>query len=213
MKKNKKIELYDVDKDFENAISAIKRMYINGDIFICPTDTVHCIGANPLDLLAMKRLQNITRPDFISESIIFIDSLFTLINYIENISEKHLDFLFSIWPNPVSVILKLNKNFQELFEMDQAIFKIPNNRFCLRLLAEIKNPLLCVKLNNNHATCKGYEILKEEYSDIVDAIFYTNKESYNNDSALVDLTNNNPIIIKDNKFRLKRFIDGYTYVS
>ena len=213
MKKNKKIEFYDVDKDFGNAIRAIKRMYFNGNVFIYPTDTVNCIGANPLNLLAIKKLQEITKADFISESTLLIDSLFTLINYIDNISEKHLDFLFSIWPNPVSVILKLNKNFKELFEMDQAIFKIPNNRFCLRLLAEIKNPLLCVKLNNNHATCKGYEILKEEYSDKVDAIFYTNKESYNNDSALVDLTNNKPIIIKDNKFKLKRFIDEYTYVS
>ena len=139
--------------------------------------------------------------------------IFNLINYIDIISEKHFEFLISIWPNPVNVIFKLNKQYRNLFGMEQAAFKIPNNRFCLKVLTEIGNPLLSIKLNNNHTTCKGYEILKEEYSELVDAIFYTNKESFNEDSALVDLTNYKPIIIKENKFKLKSFMDEYRYVS
>ncbi len=213
MKKNKKIELYDIDNDFEKAIGAIKKMYFNGEVFIYPTDTVYCVGANPLNLLAINRLQKIIKPDFIAEATLLIDSVSSLINYIDIISEKHFDFLISIWPNPINVIFKLNKQFKELFRIDQATFKIPNNRFCLRLLAEIKNPLLSIKLNNNHTTCMGYEIFKEEYSDIVDAIFYTNKETFNNDSALVDLTNNRPIIIKENKLMMKSFIDEFRHVS
>ncbi|MCL5027866.1 MAG: Sua5/YciO/YrdC/YwlC family protein [Bacteroidetes bacterium] len=213
MKKNNRIELYDIDKDFGKAINAIKRMYYVGGVFIYPTDTVYCVGANPLNLLAIDRLKKISKPDFFPEATLLIDSVSNLINYIDIASEKHFEFLISIWPNPVNVIFKLNKQFRNLFGMDQAIFKIPNNRFCLKLLTEIGNPLICIKLNNNHTTCKGYEILKEEYSELVDAIFYTNKESFNEDSALVDLTNYKPIIIKENKFKLKGFIDDYRYVS
>lgn len=213
MTKKKKIELYDVDNDFELALNKMHNMYLSGDVFIYPTDTVHCLGANPHNILALSRLQKITRPDFICESTLLIDSLFTLINYIDIRSEKHLDFLLSIWPNPISAILNLNKQSKELFGIDKAIFRIPNNRFCLKLLSEIKKPLLCIQLNYNHSAYKEYEIFNEEYSELVDAIFYTKKESYHNSSALIDLTNVKPIIIKENKFNVRRYLNDYKYVS
>ena len=213
MTKNNRINLFDIDKDFNNAIGAIRKLYFVGSIFIYPTDTVYCVGANPLNLLAIDRLKQISRTDISSETTLLVDSVPSLINYIEIISEKHYEFLTSIWPNPVNVIFKLNKQYRNLFGMERAVFKIPNNRFCLKLLSEIGGPLLSINLNNNHNTCKGYEVFKDEYSELVDAIFYTNKESFNDDSALVDLTNNKPIIIKENKFKLKSFIEDYQYVS
>lgn len=64
MKKNNRVELYDIDNDFEKAIFAIKRIYHVGGVFIYPTDTVYCVGANPLNLLANDRLKKIFKPDF-----------------------------------------------------------------------------------------------------------------------------------------------------
>ncbi len=212
MGKNKVINLYDIDNEFEKAISIIRSMYYIGGVFIYPTDTVYSIGANPLNLLAIDRLKKIISPNIFSEATLLVGSISDLNNYIEIISEKHFEFLNSIWPNPINVIFRLNRQFKNLFGMEQAVFKIPNNRFCLKLLADVGGPLLSIKLKNVHTTCKCYEIFKEEYSELVDGIFFTNKESFNDDSALVDLTDHKPLIIKENKIKLKNLIEEYRYV-
>ncbi len=213
MRNGKLINLYDIDNEFDKAISIIRGMYYVGGIFIYPTDTVYNIGANPLNLLAIDRLKKMFSTNIFSEATLLVGSILNLSNYIEIISEKHFEFLNSIWPNPINVIFRLNSQFQSLFGINQASFKIPNNRFCLKLLSEINGPILSLRLNNNHNTSKGYEIFKEEYSEKVDAIFYTHKESFNDDSGLIDLTDYKPLIIKENKFKLKNFIDEYRYVS
>ena len=185
-------------------------MYINGNIFIYPTDTIYCIGANPFNLIAVNKIQKIIRQNSISESTLMVDNLYNLSNYIDISSEKHFDLLFSVWPNPVRIIFKLNPQYQELFGTSKAAFQIPNNRFCLRLLDEIKSPLLSIRLNDiSNTTCKSYEILKDDYSNYVDAFFYTQKEFFNLDTALIDLTNDEPIILRKNKINLDNIFNKY----
>lgn len=185
-------------------------MYDKGEIFIHPTDTVYSIGGNPFNADSLSRLKKLSDKDLFKTATLLINSLSDLIFFIDIISEKHFDFLMSIWPNPVRVIFNLNSKFQDYFGSETAIFQIPNNRFCLRLLTEMHNPLLSIKfMENKYASNRSHEILREEYGDVVDAIFYTDTESFNNESSLVDLTSKNPVIIKDSKIKVQKFIDKY----
>ena len=214
MKIYNNIQTYNIDKEFEKSIDTVIKKYNEGEIFIHPTDTVYSIGGNPLLKNAFERLKKISNNNLFNVATLLINSLSELIFYIDIISEKHFDFLMSIWPNPVRVIFKLNSKFQDYFESNTAIFQIPNNRFCLRMLTEIGNPLLSIRFNGNkYSSNKNHELLTEEYSDIVDAVFYTNSESFNNESSLVDLTSKEPVIIKESKIKIQKFIDKYHLMS
>ncbi len=208
----KNIELFNIDKDFDRSLNIIKRMYFNGSIFIYPTDTIYCIGANPFNLIAVYKIQKIIRQFSLTESTLLLDNLNSLSRYIDISSERHFDLLFSVWPNPVRIIFKLNPQYQEIFKVHKAAFQIPNNRFSLKLLEEIKSPLLSIRLDDTkNITCKSYEILKDEYSNYVDAFFFTQKEFFNLDTALIDLTNEEPIILRKNKINLDNIFNKYFY--
>ncbi len=214
MKTYNNLQAFNIDREFEKSIDTVIKMYNNGEIFIHPTDTVYSIGGNPLNIDSFSRLRKFSNNNIFHESTLLINSLSDLIFYIDIISERHFDFLMSIWPNPVRVIFKLNSKFQEYFGSETAIFQIPNNRFCLRLLTEIRNPLLSIGFSDTkYVSNKSHEVLTEEYADLVDAIFYTNSESFNSDTSLVDLTSKEPVILKESKIKVQKYIDKYHLMS
>ena len=214
MKTYNNIQTYNIDREFEKSIESVIKMYNNGEIFIHPTDTTYSIGGNPLNTDSLFRLQKFSNNNLFKVSTLLINSLSDLIFFIDIISEKHFDFLMSIWPNPVRVIFNLNSKYKEYFDSDTAIFQIPNNRFCLRLLTEIRSPLLSIRFSGaKYASNKNHEILNEEYGDVVDAIFYTNTESFNSESSLVDLTSKEPVILQESKIKIQKYIDKYHLTS
>ena len=117
-------------------------------------------------------------------------------------SEKYLDFLLSIWPNPVSAILKLNEKYQELLHSATGAFRIPNHRFCKSLINEIKMPLVSTSVNRtgkeplNHPS----QII-QEFANEVDAIFYSEKKSFFEASTLIDLTKNEPVLVREGRIK------------
>jgi tRNA A37 threonylcarbamoyladenosine synthetase subunit TsaC/SUA5/YrdC len=63
MIETKNCEIINIDKDFENAVQLAKRLYLEGKVFIYPTDTIYGIGANPFNLEAVERINKIKGRD------------------------------------------------------------------------------------------------------------------------------------------------------
>lgn len=202
MTKTKDAQMLNVDDDMNEAVSQAMKFYLEGKVFVYPTDTIYGFGANPFNEDAVHRINTIKeRPE--NKSFIFlIDNIDNLLKYVDVASEKHIDFLLSIWPNPVSVVLKLNPKSTKLFKSETAAFRIPNNRFCLKLLDKLKMPLISTSVNrNNSAPLLEVSLIEEEFGSEVDAIFYTEKKSYINASTLIDLSNYSPKLLREGKIK------------
>ena len=181
MSSNKNSKMHDVDLNFEESLHSAKQIFSQGDVFILPTDTFYSLVVNPLNNSAVDKIKGIFGKDFIDQSTFLIDSVSNLIRYIEIESERHLDFLISIWPNPIRVIFNLNSKARQMFGLEKAAFKIPNYRFCLRLLAEMQIPLLSIPIKYNYKSeFKYLEMVKLEYLSKVAAFFYSGKEKSTN---------------------------------
>ncbi len=210
MNSNKNSKMYDVDLNFEVSLHTAKKNFIEGDVFILPTDTFYSIGGNPLNNSATTKIKEIFGKDFTKHSTFLIDSVSNLIKYIEIESERHLDFLISIWPNPIRVIFNLNAKARQMFGLEKAAFKIPNYRFCLRLLAEMQLPILSVPIKYNYKSDAKYlDTVKNEYLNKVAAFYYSSKESDMHDSAIVDLSENKPLLVNENQYMVSSFIEKY----
>ena len=210
MSSNRNNKMHDVDLYFEESLHSAKQIFSQGNVFILPTDTFYSIAINPLNNSATNKLKDIYKEDFFDRSTFLIDSVSNLIRYIEIESERHLDFLISIWPNPIRVIFNLNAKARQLFGLEKAAFKIPNYRFCLRLLAEMQIPLLSVPIKYNfNSDLKYIDMVKHEYLDKVAAFFYSGKESDLHDSAVVDLSENKPLLINENQYKVSGLIEKY----
>jgi L-threonylcarbamoyladenylate synthase len=115
--------------------------------------------------------------------------------------------LLSVWPNPVSVVLKLNKKTARILGMETAAFRIPNNRFCLKFLDAVNMPVISTSVNrSNEKPLFDPSLIRDEFGSEVDTIFYTNKKLIHEYSTIIDLSNNKLSLIREGKIKFDDLI-------
>ena len=197
---HKNAKLINVDSDMKMAVSEAKKIYHSGGIFIYPTDTIYGFGCDPFNYTAINELNNIKGRDEQKQYIFLVDSVNTLLNYIDLNDNQIIEMLKNIWPNPITFIFHLNYKTRKLLKYDDAAFRIPNNTFCLDLLSELKAPLISTSVNfRNQQPLNNYLSIKNEFANKVNAIFFTSENENIAASALVDLTKKPPKILREGK--------------
>jgi len=199
-----------VDEKLNDSVALAKRLYLDGSIFIYPTDTIYGFGANPFNENAAKKISKLKGRSTKKKNIMLINNIETLLEYIDVSSEKYLDFLLELWPNPVSVVLNLNRKYSKILNANDAAFRIPNHRFCLKLLDEIKMPLISTSVNKaDNPPINEPSVIFEEFSNSVETIFYSTKKNYHVASTLIDLTGRSPKILRQGKIKVDDLIYKY----
>ncbi len=206
----KKTDLINIDKDFNGAVELAGKLFFAGSFFIYPTDTIYGFGANPFNSDGVNGISEIKGREKWKRYILLIGNVDDLQKYVELNSEKHLDYLISIWPNPVSVVLKLNNKTRELLGAETAAFRIPNHRFCLKLLESVKMPMVSTSVNRS-----GQEpiiepsLIKEEFDTEVPAIFYSEKKSLTVASTIINLSDSEPKLIREGKIKFAELLEKF----
>jgi L-threonylcarbamoyladenylate synthase len=194
-----------IDDDPIKAVKLAAELYLQGEIFIYPTDTIYGVGANPFNLTAVDKINKLKSRTEKKQFILLIKNVETLLNYVELEDKLHLDFLNIIWPAPVSVILKLNNITSRKLNRKTAAFRIPSNRFCQDLLNQIKAPLISTSVNkNNKKPLTSHVKIKEKFESEVKAIFYTKNKLASAASTLIKLTGKNPVLLREGRIK---FVD------
>jgi L-threonylcarbamoyladenylate synthase len=202
MTNKKKAKLINIDENFEESISLASELFMRGSIFIYPTDTIYGFGGNPFNENAIKKISEVKGKDNWRRYIFLISEIEMLKSYADINSEKYLDFLLSIWPNPVSVILKLNNKYQQILKSETGAFRIPNHRFCVKLISEINMPLVSTSVNRTGKDpLNDPSIIIQEFGNEVDAIFYSDKKSFFEASTLIDLVKDEPVLIREGRIK------------
>lgn len=199
-----------VDENFDQAVKAANELFFNGGVFIYPTDTIYGFGGNPFNDEVLRKITRIKgRPDW-KRYIHLIGSVELLMKYVEIKSEKFYDFLISIWPNPVSVVLRLNQQTRDILGSETGAFRIPNNRFCLKLLNEIKMPLISTSVNRSgKEPMNDPTMIIQEFGKEVDAVFYSTKKSFFEASTVIDLSGEEPKLIREGKIKFSEIVKNY----
>jgi len=197
-----KAELVNIDKDFDSAVERVCKLFMEGKIFVYPTDTLYGFGANPFNDDAVMKISRIKSREEGKMYILLINNIKNLSHYVNVQSEKHWDFLLSLWPNPVSVVLKLNSRTRNILGIETAAFRIPNHRFCQKILDRIQMPLISTSVNrSNKPPLREFSEIRDEFSGDVDGIFYTEKRSFFEASTLLDLTGEEPVLLREGKIK------------
>jgi L-threonylcarbamoyladenylate synthase len=202
MSETMQAELINIDTEFDYAVEKAYRLFLEGRIFAYPTDTIYGLGANPFNEDAVKRISKIKSREEGKMYILLINNIKNLNNYVSIQSEKHWDFLLKVWPNPVSIVLKLNSRTSRVLGIETAAFRIPNHRFCLKLLDKIQMPLISTSVNrSNKPPLREFSEIRDEFSNDLEAIFYTEKKSFFEASTLLNLTDEEPVLLREGRFK------------
>lgn len=205
-----KAEIVYIDKNPASAINLAKKIYLQGGVFVYPTDTIYGFGANPFNDEAIHRINQIKGREKWKRYILLISTIQDLKKYVELNSEKHLDFLLAIWPNPISVVMRLNDEMKKIFNSETSAFRIPNHRFCSQLLNELKMPLISTSVNRTEEEpLNDATLIAEKFGNEVDAVFYNKKKSFFQASTLINLTNDEPILVRQGKINFKNIMEKF----
>lgn len=210
MVNTKYAELINIDNEIESCVQKAKKLFLEGTIFVHPTDTIYGFAANPFNDDTVRKIDEIKQREIGKKYILLINNIDNLLNYVDFESEKHLDFLISIWPNPVSVVLKLNKKTSEILDCNTAAFRIPNHRFCIKLLNAINMPMISTSVNRkDDEPLSDPLMIRDEFGSEVDTIFYSESKLYNVSSTVIDLSNNKPLLIRAGKINFDELLKKF----
>jgi len=194
--------LINIDERFEESVSIASELFLKGSVFIYPTDTIYGFGGNPFNEMTIKKISEVKGKNNWRRYIFLISDIEMLKSYADINSEKYLDFVLSIWPNPVSIIFKLNKKYQELLQGETGAFRIPNHRFCYKLISKIKMPLISTSVNRTgNEPLNHPSLIIQEFANEVDAIFFSDKKSFFEASTLIDLSKDEPVLVREGKIK------------
>ncbi len=106
-------KLINIDENPDLALMLATELFHSGKIFIYPTDTIYGLGGNPFDDGVVKKIADIKGRDEKKQFIWLLSDFENVMNYTEIVFENHLEFLQTIWPTPVTVILNLNERTKD----------------------------------------------------------------------------------------------------
>ena len=90
-----------------------------------------------------------------------------------------------------------------MYKNDSAAFRIPDNEFCVRLLKKIKLPLVSTSVNRSDSLpLTEYSPIVKKFGNWVEAVFYSEKLRGKEASALVDLRENYPKMLRYGKINI-----------
>lgn len=199
-----------IDENFNEAVKEAQRLFYSGGVFIYPTDTIYGFGANPFNHDAIDRISFIKQRDEAKKFILLAGNINTLLRYAVFREEFHVDFLLSIWPNPVSVVLELKAEHAEILGTPTAAFRIPHHHFCQRLLDALEMPLISTSVNRSgEKPMVEYHQFHQEFQSEVDAIFFSERIPMNVSSTVIDLSRPELSLLRDGKFPFRHIEEAY----
>lgn len=140
-----KINQKNVDEEaWEIIIGYLKR----GKIIVYPTDTIYGLGCMAADEKAIKRIIRIKKSPLNKPFIILAGSYCMLKKYCY-LSQKQRNYLNTVWPGPVTVILKSRGILPKILSGDQAGLgiRLPKNKFLTTMIKKAGTPIVSTSLN------------------------------------------------------------------
>ena len=143
----------------KEAIKAIK----HGKVIICPTDTVYGLIADATDKKAVEKVFKIKKRKKENPLPIFVKDV-RMAKKLAKIDKKQEEFLKSVWPGKITVVLKRNK-IKGIYGLDKKTIalRIPKHKLVNNLLKKIKKPLIgtSANLSGKHSTVEIKKVLAQ----------------------------------------------------
>lgn len=123
--------------------------YLNqGKVIIYPTDTIYGLGCDASNSKAIKKIYQIKKRDK-SKALLILVKSWCMVKHYCYFSKKQDKYMRSLWPGPISAILKKRENLPEELSgnQDTVAVRIPKNDFLVDLIKAINKSLVSTSVN------------------------------------------------------------------
>ncbi len=171
-------------------INKIIDMLNSGGVIALPTDTVYGLVGLYGNNNAYNKIFEIKNRPLDKKLILFIDKIDRLNDFCDNIDKDMYNYLNTIWPGDVTIILNCKNN-------ESIAFRIPNNKLILELIKKLDKPLYSTSANiSGNKSARTFNELENEILKKVDYYVEGVCDS-GRPSRIIDLRDNNKNIIRE----------------
>jgi L-threonylcarbamoyladenylate synthase len=199
-----------IEKDFNQAVSNAAGIYNAGGVFVCPTDTIYGLSCDPFNSAAAEKLMTIKGRAESKKFILLINSVSFVKKFCDVTDKRHTDFLAQIWPAPVTVILKLKKNYAEKLGTPTIALRFPLNEFCDAVMSKTGRALISTSVNRSGCpSMTDPDKIIKEFSEEADAFFISEKPCAAIASTIIDLTGLSPSLIREGGIEFNEIVNKF----
>lgn len=191
------------------AIQKVVNVLKNGGLVIYPTDTVYGLGCDITNVKALERIAKIKNVKLEKSNFSFIcEDLSNLSDYVKQIDTTTFKILKRALPGAYTFILPGSKNLPNPFKKRKTVgIRVPDNSIILALVAALGNPIVSTSIRDDDDILEyttDPELIYEKWQNLVDVVIdggYGDNEA----STVIDLSEDEPIIIREGKGSLEIF--------
>ncbi len=186
-------------KEIDKVVEVLKK----GGLVIYPTDTVYGLGCDITNTKALEKIARIKGVKLEKANFSFIcNDLSHLSDYIRQIDTRTYKILRRALPGPYTFILPGNNNLPKVFKKKKTVgIRIPDNAIALAIVEELENPIVSTSIRDDDELLEyttDPELIFEKWKNLVDIVI-DGGYGDNYASTVIDLTDDEPMVIREGK--------------
>lgn len=192
-------------KEIKKVIKVLK----NGGLIIYPTDTVYGLGCDINNIKALERVAQIKGVKLDKANFSFIcHDLSNLSDYVKQIDTTTFKILKRALPGPYTFILPGAKTLPHPFKKKKTVgIRVPNNNIALEIVRQLGRPIISTSIRDEDEIIEyttDPELILEKWGNLVDLVI-DGGYGDNLASTIIDLSEEEPIIVREGKGSLEIF--------
>lgn len=202
------LKLYEKNPN-EKSLDKVVEVLKKGGLIIYPTDTVYGLGCDITNHKAMEKVAKIKGIKLEKANFSFICyDLSNLSDYVKQIDTATYKILKKHLPGPYTFVLPSNNNLPKAFKKRKTVgIRIPDNTIVSELVKRLGNPIVSTSIYDEDDLLEyttDPELILEKWGTIVDLVI-DGGYGDNNPSTVIDLTDGDPVIIREGKGSVEEF--------
>ena len=186
-------------KEIEKVVPVLRK----GGLVIYPTDTVYGLGCDITNSKALEKIARIKGVKLEKANLSFIcNDLSHLSDYVRQIDTRTYKILKRALPGPYTFILPGNNNLPKVFKKKVTVgIRVPDNNIVQAIVRELGNPIVSTSIYDEDELIEyttDPELIFEKWRNIVDIVI-DGGYGDNQPSTVIDLTDDDPIVIREGK--------------
>ncbi|MBO3116480.1 threonylcarbamoyl-AMP synthase [Winogradskyella sp. DF17] len=191
------------------AIQKVVDVLKKGGLVIYPTDTVYGLGCDITNIKALERIAKIKGVKLEKSNFSFIcEDLSNLSDYVKQIDTTTFKILKRALPGPYTFILPGSKNLPNPFKKRKTVgIRVPDNPITLAIVNSLGHPLVSTSIRDDDEIVEyttDPELILEKWDKRVDLVV-DGGYGGNEGSTIIDLSEGEPIIVRQGKGNLEIF--------
>ncbi|PZD77020.1 L-threonylcarbamoyladenylate synthase [Mesonia sp. K7] len=191
-------------KEIKKVVDVIKK----GGLVIYPTDTVYGLGCDITNTNALEKIARIKGVKLEKSNFSFIVEDLSNLSEYASINNNNFKILKRNLPGPYTFILPGSNSLPTVFKKKKTVgIRVPDNKICKALVTALGNPIVSTSIKDDDEVLEyttDPELIAEKWDKLVDIVI-DGGYGDNLASTVIDLTEDEPLVIREGKGDLTIF--------